>query len=279
MEYHVTLTDCDQSALQRLVEESGLSKNQIKQAMQKGALWRSRSKQAQRIRRIPKNLQSGDTLHLYFDEKVLAETPAEPELIADEGLYSVWYKPYGMRSQGSKWGDHCALYRWVEVNHRPERPAFLVHRLDRAATGLMLVAHSKKMAAALTKLFEQRQVDKRYQAIVAGRFSEETGAWAPKRTFTDELDAKTAISHARCLVYGAETEQSLLEVSIETGRKHQIRRHLSGAGFPIVGDRLYGDAKSGDQDLKLVASSLSFVCPFSGEDRVYQLPKQKLLSV
>ncbi|EGG99744.1 Ribosomal large subunit pseudouridine synthase D [gamma proteobacterium IMCC2047] len=284
MEYHITLTDSAQSALELLAVESGLSKTQIKQAMQKGALWCKRgrsgrekgSKQAQRTRRVPKNLKTGDSLHLYYDAKVLSELPPEPQMIADEGAYSVWYKPYGMRSQGSKWGDHCALYRWVEVNHKPEKPAFLVHRLDRAATGLILVAHSKKAAVALTKLFEERNVDKRYQVIVVGQFSEQSGVWAKKQTFTAEVDGKAATSHARCLAYDAEKDRSLLEVTIETGRKHQIRYHLAAAGFPVVGDRLYGNAKTDEQDLQLTASLLSFVCPISHEERLYELPRELL---
>ena len=98
MEYHVTLTDDAQPALDLLAAESGLSKQQIKQAMSKGAVWRSEGKQAYRTRRVPKNLKVGDTLHLYYDEKVLAEVPSEAQLIADEVAYSVWFKPFGMRS-------------------------------------------------------------------------------------------------------------------------------------------------------------------------------------
>ena len=278
-QFHVTLTDDTQSALDLLAAESGLSKQQIKQAMNKGAVWRSEGKQAYRMRRAAKNIKAGNTVHLYYDEKVLGEVPPEAQLVADEGAYSVWYKPFGMRSQGSKWGDHCALYRWVEVNLKPERPAFLVHRLDRAATGLILVAHQKKAASALTKLFEERQIDKRYQVIVAGQFSVETGVWAKKQSFTTDVDGKAAISHARGMSYDAEKDRSLLEVTIETGRKHQIRCHLADAGFPVIGDRLYGNATDGDQDLQLAASSLSFVCPISNDERYYQLPDGLLLTL
>lgn len=270
MEYHVTLTDPAQSALDLLVAESGLSKQQIKQAMHKGAFWRTRGKPTQRIRRVPKNSKAGDTFHLYYDEKVLTEEPPEAQLIADEGAYSVWYKPYGLRSQGSKWGDHCTVYRWAELHLDPQRQAFLVHRLDRAASGLILVAHEKKVAAALSKLFEQRNIDKRYRVIVDGRFNEA----ASPQTFSDDLDGKRAVSHARCLVYNEESNRSLLDVSIETGRKHQIRRHLSGAGFPVVGDRLYGDAAHSDENLQLTACSLAFVCPLTGVERDYRLPSK-----
>jgi len=278
LECHVTVMDDASAALDQLTAESGLSKSQIKQAMLKGALWRRRDKLTQRIRRADK-FKTGDTLYLYFDEKVLSETPAEPQLMADEGAYSVWYKPYGMRSQGSKWGDHCALYRWVEVNFKPQRPAFLVHRLDRAATGMIIVAHEKKAAAALADLFEKRQIDKWYQTIVAGQFSSVCGTWAKQRTFNAEIDGKAACSHARCLAYDAEKNRSLLEVSIETGRKHQIRRHLAGDGFPVIGDRLYGDGAETGLDLQLTACSLAFKCPITGTDKDYQLPAELLPSL
>ncbi len=52
--------------------------------------------------------------------------------------------PYGMLSQGSKWSDHCTIARFAQQHLTPERPVFIVHRLDRAATGLILIAHSKK---------------------------------------------------------------------------------------------------------------------------------------
>lgn len=275
MEYHVNLSDPAQPVLDLLVAESGLSKQQIKQAMYKGAFWRTRGKQTQRIRRVPKNSKTGDAFHLYFDEKVLTEEPPEAQLIADEGAYSVWYKPYGLRSQGSKWGDHCTVYRWAELHLEPQRPAFLVHRLDRAASGLILVAHEKKVAAALSGLFERRDIDKRYRVIVEGRFSEACDEGVPQ-TFSDTLDGKRAVSHAHCLVYDEESNRSLLEVSIETGRKHQIRRHLSEAGFPVAGDRLYGDAAHSEENLQLTACSLAFVCPLTGVERDYQLPSKLL---
>ena len=94
-------------------------------------------------------------------------------LIEDLIDYSVWYKPYGMLSQGSKWSDHCTIARFAQKNLSNERPAFIVHRLDRAATGLILIAHSKKAAKALSSLFENRTIEsnsleKFYQIIVHG---------------------------------------------------------------------------------------------------------------
>ena len=251
-EKHLDVVEPGVNAATLLSAESGLSKTAIKQAMKKGAVWLTTPKGTQRIRRADKQLPQGAVLHLYYDKGVLQQEPQAAELIADEGDYSVWFKPYGMLSQGSKWGDHCTIYRWAEQHLTPQRSAFIVHRLDRAASGLILLAHTKKTAAAFSRLFQQRKIEKTYQARVKGRLSE-------TMTIDTELDGKKAISHVMPMAYDETSNESVVKVSIETGRKHQIRRHLAQTGHPIAGDRLYGDAATSDkQDLALVACYLSF---------------------
>lgn len=254
------------NAVDLLTAESGLSRQKIKQAMKKGAVWVNHGKLVRHLRRAKKPLNAGDTLHLYYNESVLAEVPPEPVLIADEGSYSIWYKPYGLRSQGTKWADHCAINRWLEQNLTPERPAFIVHRLDRAATGLIIIAHTRAMAEAFSKMFRERTISKRYRAVVHGEFP----AGDTPTLFDSALDDKPSVSYASRLAYDSESDRSLLEVEIETGRKHQIRRHLAGAGFPVVGDRLYG--REGDtENLQLSAVELFFRCPVDGADTRYRL--------
>jgi tRNA pseudouridine32 synthase/23S rRNA pseudouridine746 synthase len=264
IESHVAVESAGQNAVDLLQQASGLAKQRIKFAMTQGAVWLTRDGHTQRLRRAKRKLREGDELHLYYDEDVLAETPAEPLLVADAGDYSVWNKPYGLRSQGSKWGDHCTVVRWAERHLSPERPAFTVHRLDRAANGLILVAHSKSMAAALAKIFQSRKVEKRYLALVTGDFSNHAN---PLR-IAEPIDGKSAVSEVRLEQVNEDRTQSLVEVRIETGRKHQIRRHLADLGHPVVGDRLYGDDDS--VDLQLTAFLLAFRCPVSGEKVEYR---------
>jgi tRNA pseudouridine32 synthase/23S rRNA pseudouridine746 synthase len=267
IEHHLQVESTGDTAVNLLQRASGLSKGRIKSAMSKGAVWLTRGKTTQRLRRATRKLQSGDELHLYYDESVLAEVPAAPELIADAGDYSVWNKPYGLRSQGSKWGDHCTVTRWAEQHLQPERSAFVVHRLDRAASGLILVAHAKRTAAALSEIFKRRKIEKRYQAWVAGDFSEQ-----PDPLRVDEaLDGKSAISEFSFVQIDA--GRSLLDVRIATGRKHQIRRHLAGLGYPVIGDRLYGTGEQDGVDLQLTAYLLAFRCPVAGEKVEYRLPE------
>lgn len=269
IEHHLTIDSETGSVADVLAQQTGLSKQRIKQAMIKGAVWLTRGRTTQRIRRATRVLRRGDTLHLYYDEQVLARNPPVPCLIADEGDYSIWYKPCGMLSQGSKWGDHCTINRWAEQHLAPQRPAFVVHRLDRAATGLIIIAHKKQTAAALSKLFQARQMEKRYRVIVHGRVT------GPAQTIDAEIDGRAARSHVSCLDYDASTNRSLLAVDIETGRKHQIRRHLAAQGFPVVGDRLYGD-KRDEEDLQLSACRLAFTCPVSRQLKTFILPEKLL---
>ena len=271
-EVHIDITNSDATAIDLLAAKIDISRSHIKRAMTKGAVWFTRGKNTQRVRRAKKTFNKGDSLHLYYNEEVLERIPPTPELIADEISYSVWYKPYGMLSQGSKWSDHCTISRWAEQHLTPQRPAFIVHRLDRAATGLILVAHEKRTAAALSELFQSRNIEKSYQAIVHGKFPE------AKQTLDGDIEDKKAVSHVNIIKYDDVTNRSLVEIKIETGRKHQIRRHLSEFGFPIVGDRLYGDEKKNDEheDLQLTAFTLVFQCPTTGEQRKYQLHDDKL---
>jgi len=256
-----------------LAEGLVVSKQKIKQAMQKGCVWLEKNDQQgksfiQRLRRAKKPLKIGEILHCYYDEKVLKTEPPNAKLLSDEGDYSVWHKPSGMLSQGSKWGDHCTIYRWAEIQLKPERPAFIVHRLDRAASGLIILAHKKKVAQQFARLFQSRDIEKRYRVSVAGNFSSLKLNADQRKTVNEAIDGKVAISHINFLNYDNKTDSSLLDVHIKTGRKHQIRKHLAGLGFPVIGDRLYGDkTKQYTADLQLSSVLLRFNCPVSGDEK------------
>ncbi|MEM9401390.1 MAG: RluA family pseudouridine synthase [Pseudomonadota bacterium] len=259
-EHHLVVDDASRSAVDLLSELSGLSRSSIKDAMRKGAVWLGRGRQTQRLRRAKRALRAGDELHLYFDPSVLSAPVAEPTLVEDAVCYSVWDKPYGLRSQGSKWGDHCTLVRCAE--RRLDRTALTVHRLDRAASGLMLIAHGRRAAAELSRQFHEREVFKQYRVLVHGQVAD------PVRTVDTPLDGKPAVSHVKRL--GIAGDESNLEVRIETGRKHQVRRHLAGIGYPVVGDRLYGNGDM-SQDLQLRAVELGFRHPQTDVDVRYRL--------
>lgn len=263
-EKQINITDPDITVLDHLAAHTPLSKQQIKQTMKNGAVWLESTHGLARIRRAKKLLQAGDLLHIYYDEIIQKSKPEAAILVADENEYSIWNKPYGMYSQGSKWGDHCTIYRWAEEHLQPQRPAFPVHRLDRAANGLIILAHTKKIAANFSDLFKNRKIQKQYKATVEGTFGQITLPYV----ISTDIDDKSAVS--RILTVEQNENNALITIEIETGRKHQIRKHLSGIGFPIVGDRLYGSGNS-IENLQLQSNYLNFKCPVTNCIKEYSL--------
>jgi tRNA pseudouridine32 synthase/23S rRNA pseudouridine746 synthase len=253
----------NQTAIDTLAAETGLSKQRIKDVMNKGACWWTIKGKQLRLRRATKPLEPGTRIQLYYDEQVLARTPEPGELIHDAARYSIWYKPHGMLAQGSQWGDHCSLLRWVEVNTK--RNCFLIHRLDADAAGLMMIAHDPQAAALLSQLFQGRTMHKEYQAWVVGELNETA------RRLEMPLDGKESISEITTLYVSEDKQSTLLNVKIETGRKHQIRRHLSAINHPIIGDRVYGTPHK--NPLQLLAYRLEFVCPVSKQSLKIVLPE------
>lgn len=260
MKYELKPTGIQQAvlAVDYLSEVSGLSKTVIKDAMKKGAVWLTDHHGTRRLRRAKASLVPGQKIAFYYDEGILKTVAPQPTLIEDARDFSVWIKPAGVTSGGTRFGDHCAIDRMIEKNL--DRACFLVHRLDRFAWGLMAIAHNKQRAAELSRQFQDRLVNKRYEAIVMGEVSQAV-------TIEAEVDGKPARS--RVTPIEGNDRYTRVEVHIETGRKHQIRVHLSGIGHPILGDRQYGVSTENIQagstsqmpGLQLAAVELSFTAP------------------
>jgi len=263
-EAHITIAYADITALDHLASNTSLSRQKLKKAMSNGAVWLESSIGTQRLRRAKKILAVNDLLHLYYDEVIQNTEPEDALLIADEGEYSIWNKPYGMYSQGTKWGDQCTLHRYAEKHLQPQRPAFPVHRLDRAASGLMILAHSKTMAATFSTLFKDRRIQKRYRAVVEGKLDNISLPFV----ISSDIDDKPAVSSIISLE--KHCDHTIVTMEIKAGRKHQIRKHLSELGYPIVGDRLYGSGKS-EENLQLQSNYLKFNCPLTDEIQEHSL--------
>jgi tRNA pseudouridine32 synthase/23S rRNA pseudouridine746 synthase len=258
-----------ETAIDVLVAASNLSKSRIKDAMNKGAVWVQRGNSQKRLRRATATLQSGETLLLYYNAEVLALVPPAPVMVADERHYSVWVKPAGLLAQGTREGDHCSLLRQVELLLK--REVYLVHRLDREASGLMLIAHNGKAAAALSAMFSREPArGKGVPDLQKTYLAEVTGNPPPSGELSTPVEDKPALTRFRCLEYSRDSNRSLLEVDLVTGRKHQIRRHLAGAGWPILGDTRYGKGNADSRGLQLHATGLQFTCPLSGKARLYR---------
>lgn len=251
-----------------LAEGAGLPKLRVKDAMQKGAVWLTRTGSGERrLRRAQTVPRPGDGLAIHYDAELLARIPPAAVRRHDAVRFSVWFKPAGLMTQGSRYGDHCSLLRQAEVFLRPRRQAFLVHRLDREAAGLVMIAHDREAAGALSRMFAERKVVKRYRAELRGRAGPESSAGR----IDLPLDGRAATTEYSVARYDPTTDTSLVDVVMRTGRRHQLRRHFAMVGFPVMGDPRYGENNKNTDGLKLTAGGLEFTCPFSGRSMVFQL--------
>jgi tRNA pseudouridine32 synthase/23S rRNA pseudouridine746 synthase len=208
------------------------------------------------------------------------QTPAGLDLVHADAHLLVIDKPAGLLSVPGRGADKqdCLSAR---VQHLyPD--ALVVHRLDMATSGLVLMARGAAMQRRLSAAFAQRQVAKRYVAVVAGRLDaplSESGGWAlidlplaadwpnrPRR-IVDPEHGKPSQTRWRVLDYDAACDATRLELEPITGRSHQLRVHLQALGHPILGDTLYGaaDVQARAPRLLLHATMLQLAHPATGQ--------------
>ena len=240
-----------------LQKSTSMNLDLLADAANKGAVWLQKGGKGKilRIRSLDLQVSPEDKLVMYYDPRILIF----PELTDAKCLletlhYGIWLKPAGVLPQGTQVSDHTSLLRYVEKFKQKE--AYLIHRLDRETEGLMIIGYTAEAAGKLSDLFQKNKVYKTYQAIVKGEIER-----GHKQTISEPLDGKVAITHFEALANG--NGRSLLVVKIETGRLHQIRRHLEFIGNPIMGDPKYGRGNKNKDGLKLLAKSLSFQDPWT----------------
>lgn len=196
------------------------------------------------------------------------------ELIhVDEALIVV-NKPEGLLSVPGRGEDRqdCMVHR---VQQRfPE--ALTVHRLDMATSGLLVFARGEAMQRALSVLFQDRQVDKRYVAVVKGLLAQDRGEvnlpliadWPnrPRQMVCFER-GKPSQTLYEVLARDPLKDETRVALTPVTGRSHQLRVHMLALGHPMLGDPFYGDADSQARAPRLLlhAETLSLPHPVSGE--------------
>jgi 23S rRNA pseudouridine955/2504/2580 synthase len=212
-------------------------------------------------------LAEGDRVRIFGDEEKLLARPGPtsghgrrggPPLVVlyeDDDLFAV-NKPAGLAAHPGTGISGATLVDLVR-EHVPgshDRPATEfkpspAHRLDRETSGLILVAKNRKTMAGLAALFEgKEEVKKQYLTLAKGKMPKEVGLIdLPLSEHEQTARSKSARgtnmqpARTRWRVAAAMKEATLLTVLIETGRTHQIRRHLQAAGHPVAGDTRYGD--------------------------------------
>jgi len=155
-------------------------------------------------------------------------------------------------------------------NARSSKRIFIVHRLDRETSGALVFAKTQEAKDALQAQWQD--TDKRYLAVVPGTLAEKTATLtsylaenAAHVVYSTHDSSKGKFAQTAYRVLKETGEFTLLEVSLLTGRKHQIRVHLADKGYPVVGDKRYGRKESSHKRLALHAQSIAFNHPVSGK--------------
>lgn len=214
-----------------------------------------------------------------YQGREISKAKAPFRILYEDDYVMVVFKPAGILSSGRTTEKVRSMFsmvnRYVQQNTRGRLRAYTVHRLDREVSGLLMFAKSEDMKYYLQEHW--KEVDKVYYALVTGVPPQERGvieSWLKENSRqtvysvpNEQEGAKWAVTHYKTEKYftwgGQRTSReqadfSLLKVQLETGRKNQIRVHLSELGCPIVGDVKYG----ADYKVKRIIRLLSFVLDF-----------------
>lgn len=194
-------------------------------------------------------------------------------------------KPAGLLTMATESERAKTLYAALRANLNSKKPPeklFIAHRLDREASGLLVFAKTVEAKERLQDQFKDHSAGRRYVAVVDGRvkadrfsirsYLAENAAYRVYSTPNKKI-GKLAVTHARVLKRNFKT--TLLEVQLETGRKHQIRVHLAEQGHPIVGDKSYGSRSNPIRRLALHGAHLTFKHPLSGKLMSFDAPYPK----
>jgi RluA family pseudouridine synthase len=171
------------------------------------------------------------------------------------------------------------------LKEKGEGRIHVVHRIDRETSGVLVFAKNYDARERLKEKFAAHDVDRVYIAIVEGAMNPPRGTIRSNLLERRDLrmasvrhhpDAKPAVTHYRTI--GSTKKYSMLEITLETGRKNQIRAHLSEAGHPVVGDHLYGSEINPLKRLGLHAKLLGFEHPTTGKRMTFTAPVPKVFT-
>ncbi len=206
--------------------------------------------------------------------------PLLPVLYQDEHFVAVC-KPAGMFVHRTDMDRRVRDVVVQTLRDQLRQPVFLVHRLDRPTSGVVLLGLSSEAASAASELFRDRQVSKQYLAVVRGHTADDgridRPLTSPEVVQSEPLEALTEFRTENrfeiplCSDRFPTTRCSLVRVTPRTGRFHQIRRHFNGINHPVIGDSSHGDGRQNrffreqfeNTRLMLHAAELSFRHPFS----------------
>ncbi|OQY68070.1 MAG: hypothetical protein B6D46_04185 [Polyangiaceae bacterium UTPRO1] len=224
-----------------------------------------------------------DRIRLGAETVARITLPRPLRLVHEDDHLLVVDKPAGLLTIATDSEPDRTVYRMVygylAAKRPPGRP-FIVHRLDRQTSGLLVMAKSAAVKRSLQQQFAARAATREYAAVVEGRVVAEAGtledrivqssALRVRRARGPEEGARVAVTGYRVRSRGQHT--TLLHLTLGTGRRHQIRVQLAALGHPVVGDRTYQAATDPVRRLCLHATALGFVHPDTGKPVRYESP-------
>lgn len=198
------------------------------------------------------------------------------EILHKDSEILVVYKPAGLLSVPTETDLTANLLAHLK-KHCRRRSIYAVHRLDREVSGVMVFAFSEQAQTRLKAQFEEHSILREYIAVVEGKPVSDRGTWKSYllqeesyyyvRSVSDPARGRLAITHYETIATDDCT--SVLRITLETGRKNQIRVHCSEAGCPILGDKKYGSRSEFANRVALQACKLGIVHPTSGKTLVF----------
>ena len=229
-------------------------------------------------------LSAGDTVKVNLVRPFIKFHNRRLQLVHEDDDLIVVNKGYGLLSMGTdkvKEGTAYSILREYVKWSDPRNKLFIVHRLDRDTSGLMMFAKSAEAKEAMQHNWNNMVLNRKYVAVVEGIIDDDSGTVRSYLTensrhevySTDEPegpDSKLAVTRWRVLSRGK--GRTLVEVELDTGRKNQIRVHMKEMGHPITGDRRYGAGPSPIHRLALHAATLRFVHPVTRREMNFATP-------
>ncbi len=227
-------------------------------------------------------LQPGDTVSVNFTREFQVFYNRRLKIVYEDDDILVVNKGYGLLSMGNdkvKDGTAYSILKDYLKRKDPRNKIFIIHRLDRDTSGLMMFAKNEKAKEAMQHNWNNMVLNRKYVTVVEGDVEEPHGVVRSYLGETSQFEVfstddpsqgKLAVTRWTRLKEGS--EYSLLEVELDTGRKNQIRVHMKDIGHPISGDRKYGAEASPIHRLALHARTLRFIHPVTRREMLFETP-------
>jgi len=262
------------------------SRKELKQFLKFGSL----SVNGEATTKFDHPLKPGDRIDLDTEKKKLQRRPVKPQfdIVHEDEAILVVKKPAGLLTIATeKERTKTAYYMMTDyvqsTSSSEDARIFIVHRLDQDVSGLLVFAKTEDAKFTLQNGWEK--AEKKYYAVVEGVPVEPTGVIQSYlledkfcRVYSGRRSPESKYAVTKYRVLKTTSSFSLLEVTLVTGRKNQIRVHLSDLGHPIIGDKKYGARTDPAHRLGLHAYYLAFEHPMTGEKMIFEDPLPEALA-